>query len=235
MGCSKQYYYSHSKENLGVCQACNAAYTLTEADYILFLNDDMYVLPDWDKALWNAIESQPDNKFYMSGTLVEPYASGNNCALAPFNFGDTLDNFDELGLLLKAKELKSIKSNWNGATWPPSILHRSLWDRIGGYSIEYVPGYYSDPDLSAKLWSIGVRRFIGIGDSLVYHFMSKRTNRNTKKPGYDTFIKKWGMTARFFTRNFLNIGSAYNGNLSEFTNNTKLRIEKIRSGIKAWL
>ncbi len=226
------YSFSHSEENLGVCQACNAAYTLTEADYILFLNDDMYVLPDWDKALYNEIEKQKDNKFYMSGTLVEPYASGNNCALAPYDFGDTIESFDEQGLLNKVKDLVKVKSNWNGATWPPSLMHRQIWDRIGGYSIEYMPGYYSDPDLSAKLWSIGVRRFIGVSSSLVYHFMSKSTNRHKKKPGYDTFIKKWGMTARFFTRNFLKIGSEYNGRLPNFDDKQKLKIEKLRSGVK---
>ena len=31
-----------------------------------------------------------------------------------------------------------------GATIPPNIVHRDIWDLVGGYSIEYSPGMYSD-------------------------------------------------------------------------------------------
>lgn len=37
--------YTHSEQNIGVCFAMNMMRTKVKTDYILFLNDDMYVLP----------------------------------------------------------------------------------------------------------------------------------------------------------------------------------------------
>lgn len=36
--------YTHSEQNIGVCFAMNMMRTKVKTDYILFLNDDMYVL-----------------------------------------------------------------------------------------------------------------------------------------------------------------------------------------------
>ena len=36
---------------------------LAESPYILYLNDDMYVLPEWDNHLRQEIESLPDDMF----------------------------------------------------------------------------------------------------------------------------------------------------------------------------
>ena len=39
----------------------NMMRTKVKTDYILFLNDDMYVLPFWDKVLYDEIEKLSDN------------------------------------------------------------------------------------------------------------------------------------------------------------------------------
>lgn len=43
--------FSYSHQNVGVCHAMNAMRDLATADYLLYLNDDMYVLPGWDVEL----------------------------------------------------------------------------------------------------------------------------------------------------------------------------------------
>ena len=45
--------YRHTEENVGVCWALNGLRPLVRTDYILFMNDDMYVLPNWDRVLWD--------------------------------------------------------------------------------------------------------------------------------------------------------------------------------------
>jgi glycosyltransferase involved in cell wall biosynthesis len=42
--------YTHSVQNVGVCWAMNACRSLMQTDYLVFLNDDMYVLTKWDLA-----------------------------------------------------------------------------------------------------------------------------------------------------------------------------------------
>ena len=105
--------------------------------------------------------------------------------------------------------------DWQGSTWPPNIVHRDLWDLVGGYSVEFSPGFYSDPDFSMKLWKAGVRLFKGVSRSRVYHFGSKSTKRSGKNKGYYTFIKKWGLSSGTFTKTYLKRGLAFDGPLKD--------------------
>ena len=148
----QQFDYTMSQNNIGVCYAVNAAAGLAKTDYILYLNDDMYVCPEWDKFLWEEIQLMPDKYFYLSATAIEPFDAGKKCAIAPFSFGSSPADFRENELLANYKNLPM--PNWNGASWPPCLVHRHVWNLVGGYSTEFFPGFYSDPDFSLKLWQI---------------------------------------------------------------------------------
>ena len=182
--------YTYTEQNVGVCLACNLMRTKVSTDYILYLNDDMYMLPGWDTALADEVASLPDNRFFLSSTMIHPYKPTDVGIVA--NYGDSLETFDEERLLREYKSLET--PDWHGATWPPNLLHRDMWDLIGGYSIEYTPGMYSDPDLTAKLWMVGVRYFKGLSASRVYHFETRSTGRVKKNDGSMQFLLKWGMT-----------------------------------------
>ena len=80
---------------------------------------------------------------------------------------------------------------------------------MGGYSVEFSPGMYSDPDFSMKLWKAGVRLFKGLGASRVYHFGSVSVKRAKKNAGYHTFISKWGMTSGTFSQHYLRRGEPF--------------------------
>ncbi len=212
----QQFDYTMSQNNIGVCYAVNAAAGLAKTDYILYLNDDMYVCPEWDKFLWEEIQLMPDKYFYLSATAIEPFDAGKKCAIAPFSFGSSPADFRENELLANYKNLPM--PNWNGASWPPCLVHRHVWNLVGGYSTEFFPGFYSDPDFSLKLWQIGVRNFKGVSKSRVYHFLEHSTKRlgNKKvKTGNRTFLNKWGITASMFNKFYLKMGSTYNGPLPE--------------------
>jgi hypothetical protein len=136
--------------------------------------------------------------------MVEHKASGNKAVLAPYHFGDANTNFKAEEFLAFAAT--STKKDWYGACWPPSIVHKSIWDQVGGYDEAYSPGFYSDPDFAMKLWQIGVRDFKGIGNSLVYHFMCKSTGRVERNNGRKTFAQKWGIPASFLYKVMLRMG-----------------------------
>jgi glycosyltransferase involved in cell wall biosynthesis len=204
--------YTHSSDNVGVCLAMNACRAMVKTEYIVFLNDDMYMLPDWDMELWKEIESLPDKYFFLSSTTIEPRISPHPGILAPFDYGSTPETFKEDSLL---KEYKAIKGkNWSGATWPPNIVHKNVWDLIGGYSIEYFPGLYSDPDFSMKLYEAGVRFYKGVNASRAYHFGSKSTRRIVMNNGSKQFLNKWGITSASFTRLFLKRGQDFKGEIT---------------------
>lgn len=206
--------YTYTEENVGVCHALNTAFAVTTSDYIVYLNDDMYVCPDWDYHLWNAIQSVGHNSFFISSTAIEPKDVGKRCAIAPYFYGRTPDTFNE-ELLLKQYGTFEF-GDWNGSSWPPNVVHRTLWEQVGGYSTEFFPGFYSDPDFALKLWKAGVRIFKGVSDSRVYHFLEVSTNKLKKqrvKQANIQFLKKWGISARFFNRFYLRMGTPYQGEL----------------------
>src|SRR5690625_7349830 len=97
--------------------------------------------------------------------------------------------------------------DWSGATWPPNVVHKSVWDAVGGYSVEFSPGLYSDPDFSMKLWKMGVREFRGIADSRVYHFESISTKRNTMTAGSMQVLVKWGGAGGTWGRGAVHTGA----------------------------
>lgn len=195
--------HTWSEQNVGICHAMNRAVALSSGEYILYLNDDMFCCPGWDQALMKRISLLGTSAFMLSGTMIEPRASGNPCVVVK-NFGSDPENFQMQRLIEETAQL--YRPDWYGATWPPTCVHREWWDRVGGYSEEFSPGMSSDNDFSMKMWQAGCRIFQGVGDSLVYHFMSRSTGKVIKNDGRKQFLKKWGITQSSFDRHYLRRG-----------------------------
>ena len=191
--------------NVGICVAVNLAAARARADCLLYVNDDMVAAPGWDIALERAlgrIGSIP--AFMLSGTMVEPVATGNPCVVVA-DFGRDPERFD---LDRFAREAPArARGDWLGATWPPTLVSREVWHRVGGYSIEFSPGMGSDNDFSMKLWHEGCRVFLGVGDSLFYHFAKATTARIRRNDGRRQFLMKWDMTQSAFDRHCLRRGT----------------------------
>ena len=219
--------HTHSSENIGVCYALNGLRPLMTTDYVLFMNDDMYVCPGWDAALAEEIEAIGHKHFFLSATLIQPRPFFCKSVIAPADFGQSVETFEEERLLKEYMTLEH--GDWQGATWPPNVVHRDIWDLVGGYSIEYSPGMYSDPDFSAKLWKAGVRLFKGVGRSRVYHFEARSTHRIVKNDGSTQFLRKWGITSASFMRDVLHRGEPW-GTVVDMEK--QLRKDLLRSKLK---
>jgi len=200
--------YTFSEKNIGICYALNVGRELVSADYILYMNDDMYACPGWDQEFLREIQQIGHPYFFISGTAIEPADNGNPCVLA-VDYGRDIHSFNEEKLLHEFSGYSI--HDWQGSTWPPNIVHRDIWDMVGGYSVEFSPGMYSDPDFSMKLWMLGIRLFKGLGKSRVYHFGSKSTGRIKKNKGYFQFVQKWGISSSTLTKYYLRRGKRYDG------------------------
>ena len=174
--------YTFTKYNAGICEGMNMASKKAKNDFILYAHDDFYFCPGWDVALTKEIEKIGHKKFYLSGIMM------NNGPLK-IDCGNTLENFDEMKLLENYKNVNHY--DFQGSTWAPHLVHKDLWNQIGGFSKEYYPGTGSDPDLNMKLWNEGVRIFKGI----------------------KIFILKWGISISFFKRFYLRSDTEYKGEL----------------------
>lgn len=229
----EQLDFTRTPANIGICHAVNFARSLARTDYLVYMNDDMVVCPGWDAALWEEIAALGHPWFFLSATMFEPYPTRSSPVIAPRNYGVTAGTFDEARLLREFD--KPAKADWSGATRPPNIVHKALWDLVGGYSVEFSPGSYSDPDFSMKLWKAGVRHFRGIGRSRVYHFVSKSIGRIQMNCGRKQFLRKWGITSSSLERHVLRLGEPFEGDLPDMPSSFAYRRAMLKNRIQALL
>ncbi|MDA9186977.1 glycosyltransferase [Candidatus Pelagibacter sp.] len=190
--------HTYSETNIGLCSSMNKAYSLTTTDHILYAHDDMYFCKNWDIFLIDEINKQNNNQYYLSGTNVS-----TRHGLINFNCGLTYLDFDEKKFhnFCSQDQTPDLQSSH----WAPHLIHKELWDKIGGFSEEFNPGDGSDPDFCMKLWLNDVRIFKGVSKFKVYHFNSI-TTRNSKivlNNGTKTFLSKYGFNPKFFRKHYL--------------------------------
>ena len=205
--------YTYTKLNSGICAGMNMAAKKATTEYILYAHDDFYFCPKWDLVLRNELNKVPTNKFYLSGTMV-------NNGQIKLNCGNNLETFNETKLLDEID--KANFYDFQGSTWAPHLIHKDMWNKVGGFSEEFFPGTGSDPDLNMKLWKEGVRIFKGINNFKVYHFGSIVTRKYKNHPTIKTesgsrggkiFLLKWGVTINFFKKYILQSDKKYIGEL----------------------
>ena len=209
----KQSNFKHtfSDKNVGLCTAINFASKLSSSKYILYSHDDMYFCPEWDLHLIKEINKIGHDSFYLSGTMIEP-----NSGHIKFNCGENLESFNEEKLLLNYSNLNFY--DHQGTHFAPHLVTKEMWNSVDGFSEEFNPGIASDPDFNMKLWNKGVRIFKGINKFKVYHFGSITTRKKKnfiQNRGDRMFLKKWGISTKFFKKYYLKSGTKYDGPLSK--------------------
>jgi len=219
--------HSYSAGNAGICFAVNAAASLARTDYLVYMNDDMYACPGWDRALADAVAEIGHERFLLSGTMIEPGGKTPG-SLAPHDFGGDPSSFREAELLGSLARLA--RADWAGATSPPTLVHRRMWEIVGGYSVEFSPGMGTDPDLAMKLWLAGVRLFRGVGQSRVYHFRHKSVGRDIAlNDDSRQFALKYGIPISYFLREVLRWGEPYAGPAGEIPRDLRFRWARARA------
>lgn len=185
--------YIHNKENLGFVGGCNAGFDKAKGEYIIFLNNDAEITPDWLTSLYDTIDDNPtvgivgSKIIYPNGVLQE--AGG-----IIFKDADGL-NYG------KFDQADSYQYNYvrdvdycSGAS---IIIKRSLMKKFGGFDKIYQPAYYEDTDLSFKVREEGLR-VVYQPDSVIYHIEggTAGTSTSTGFKKYqainkDKFLKRW--------------------------------------------
>ena len=200
---SENIDYSYTNYNSGICKGVNMASKLATTNFIVYAHDDFYFCPNWDKFIFDEIQKIGHDKFYLSSSTIGTYGNSLNC-------GDSDKNFDEEKFLQHYDDIKF--KDLQGSTWAPHVVHKSLWFKVDGFSEEFFPGAGSDPDFNMKLWNEGVRLFKTISNSKIYHFKSKTLRRHVSSVGSKSskiFLKKWGVSIKFFKKYYLESGTIF--------------------------
>ena len=182
-----------SERNLRFLGNCNQAAVAARGDYILFLNNDTAVCPNWLPPLVEVMETDPEvgivgpGLLFANGKLQEAGAIMWQDGSA-WNFGrmDDPDKPDYNYL----KETDYI----SGACL---LIRSQLWQQLGGFDTRYAPAYYEDADIAFAARAAGYK-VIYQPLSRVFHFegVSNGTDLNAGVKQYQVqnqakFREKW--------------------------------------------
>lgn len=196
--------HTRSEENLGFC-GVNNALRRAKFPYSMIFNCDMYPLPGWDKAIVGQIEKFQKSgvsKFTISSCLIEPM--GDNPEYNIVYAGHDASTFNEsllLGTFMREKN-KSLKKVNTVQYSHPILMPTDMMKEMNYLDESYFPGWAVDHDLAVSARQLGCNDFVMLGESRVFHFISKTFRKlpdNVRnRHGQDVFLKKWGFSVEQF-------------------------------------
>ena len=180
--------------NIGYLHSCNVASRLATGQYLLFLNNDTQVLPDWLDpmlALFDAYQDvgavgakllYPDGRLQEAGGIIWRDGSG-------WNFGRHEDPDRPVFNYVREVDYCS------GAAL---LVPHPVFDRIGRFDERYAPAYFEDSDLCFRLRSAGLKTMYQPLSRIV-HFEGVSHGRDVAVGGKSyqvtnrkTFLRAWG-------------------------------------------
>ncbi len=197
-------FVGQSTKNTGVAYAVNTLAKASKGEFIFYTGDDNYMLPGWDKALLDRVTNY-DEWLYLAPRMIEPTGTNRNM-YAPHDFGRTSAHFRENDLHRFWKGLP--KRDCISAAGPP-FTARWIWEAVDYFDERFYPGFGTDPDFVTKIYYAAQEagkgaRFLGVGDSGMYHFQCITTNRvrHLSPPGKSRaqYVEKWGMSPPQFAK-----------------------------------
>jgi len=182
----------------GQNKAVNAAVATTNTPWIMVTNDDMVYSWQWFKQLTKSVSNEVS---CISPKLIEPRKGAPTFEV--YFCGGAGGDFDKAKWLEFSKSKndpqdgQSISSSMRTGFNLPFLIHRDLWNTIGGYDINYDPwGSNGDSDLEYKIRLAGVQPYQNT-ETLVYHFSQTSGTFNPENRPYwgrnfAYFKEKWG-------------------------------------------
>lgn len=184
---------SRNAENQRFLRNCNNAAQLARGKYVMFLNNDTEVQPEWLQSLCETIEADDSigmvgsKLIYANGQLQEAggilWADGS-----AWNYGHGDD--PEKSEYNYVKEVDYI----SGCSM---MIRRSLWEEIGGFDERFVPAYCEDSDLAFEVRAHGYKVIYQPKSVVVHHEgISNGTDTSCGQKQYQVvnakkFYEKW--------------------------------------------
>jgi GT2 family glycosyltransferase len=145
-----------NETNLGFIGACNRGAAEARGEYVVFLNNDTRVRPQWLEWMLRTFEAAPgvglvgSQLIFPDGTMQESGSIVFRDGRA-WNYGRRGDPDDDRHRYLRDVDYCS------GAS---IMLPRALFERLGGFDPLFSPAYYEDTDLAFRVRREGLRTVV---------------------------------------------------------------------------
>ncbi len=187
-----------STENLGFCAAANAGAKLAKGKYLFFLNNDAQLTPGCIDAVVDAASDPgvgavgcklvyPDGRLQEAGGVIWSDGTGMN-----FGRGDDPN-----------KPAYNFRRQVDYCSGAALLVRRDIFAELGGFDMDFSPGYYEDTDLCFKLRARGFRVLFE-PQAVVLHIEGRsfgteldamsigRHGKSSQEVNRHLFVAKWG-------------------------------------------
>jgi len=164
----------NNPENLGFAQACNLGAAAAQGRYILFLNNDMEVLPGWLEPMVGCLDQDPavgiagaclifaDDTIQHGGVALVDYLANPRPEI-----GGTHLSYKKPVDMPGARKNQEMRV----VTGACLLIRPEVFHAVGGFDQTYWNGN-EDVDLCLKAGELGWK-VVYMGDSLIYHYESQ--------------------------------------------------------------
>lgn len=205
-----QFFFS--EQNLGISFPLNMLSIKAIGEYIVYLNDDEYVLDKWDVELEKEIQNNKSENLMLTMRRIEhPDRNKNNEYYSGLSKSFELSDgsVDEEKLIIDADIYRDISEKYDTIrkSVVPFCIKRKIYNELGGYDNDFYPGAGTDPDFGYRfIKKYGIDNLILVNRSLVYHHSYRRATDNIRtivliKPSIDElklFYIKHGISMQEF-------------------------------------
>ena len=151
------------KRNYGFSIGNNKGAEYATGKYLVFLNPDTEVDPDWLGPLVEVMEKNPDIGVAQPLVLMSDgkHVDSAGCWINPYGLVFTLGHGREDG-----KHYTGVYDIFY-AKGCALMIRREVWERLGGFCPLFFT-YYEETDLCWRVWRLGYR-VVCVPESVIYH------------------------------------------------------------------
>jgi O-antigen biosynthesis protein len=183
-------------ENRGWCHGINLAFAEARGAYLVMLNNDVIVTPEWLEGLREAMDEAPKvlpgaRRVGLVGPLSNAVAGAQQVA-NPAHYD--LGSLDAYARAHRAATRRNWVSSWFLSGFC-MMMHRALYAEIGGLDDRFAPGGFDDNDLVLRAQEKGWECVIA-GDVYVHHegsatFRELAPDKQNGLINRGVFLDKW--------------------------------------------
>jgi len=144
-------------QNKGYAEPNNIGARLAKGDYLLFLNNDTIITPEFISEMIKV--SEKDETIAMCQSLL----------LKPDGSVDSSGDFiDEIGVVYNSKTKSNEIREISSARGASMLVRKKVFEELGGFDEKFFASF-EDVDLGWRAWIMGYR-VVMVPKSIVYHF-----------------------------------------------------------------
>ncbi len=142
------------KKNLGFVDSCNHGAASATGEILIFLNNDLVLLPGWLEPLLQTFRDRADAGV-VGGKLIFPDGTFQEAGGVVFRDGSAM-NYGRADTDLTAPQFSFLREvdYCSGALF---ATRRATFQKLGGFDAEFRPGYYEDTDYCFRVRAAGLK------------------------------------------------------------------------------